>query len=71
MDLSVNLLLAYLIFGVLGMYVFRYGKQNGMLSQMLIGLGLMLYPYFVSGALLTWAIGILLLIIFYFVRGKT
>lgn len=46
-------LFALVIFGITGFAAFRYGKKNGRLSPMLLGLVLMLYPYFISQ---TWAI---------------
>lgn len=62
------LIMAYLVFGILGFYVFRHGKQNGKLSYLLLGLALMVYPYFIEGAALNWVLGSLLMIGVYIFR---
>ena len=53
-------LVADLIFGALGMAAFVYGRKQGRLKTMLISVALMAYPYFVSGTLLLYGIGVLL-----------
>lgn len=46
-----------LMFGVIGFAAFRYGKKAGQTNPMLIGVALMLYPYFVSATWLMVLIG--------------
>lgn len=50
-------LVAGLIFGSIGLWVLGHGRKNANNRNVVIGLVLMMYPYFVSGALLTWGIG--------------
>lgn len=62
LDLSFDVpsLIAGLIFGIVGLYVFRRGKRESSLRLVVIGLGLMIYPYFVEGAVMNWLVGFLL-----------
>lgn len=46
-----------LLFGVIGFSAFLYGKKNALVKPMLIGLILMVYPYFISQTWLLYAIG--------------
>ena len=57
MNFSASALISGFIFGVIGMYVFKNAKSDGNLPNLLIGLALMLYPYFIESALLLWGIG--------------
>ena len=45
-----------LLFGVIGLVALRHGKQEGNIPCVLLGLGLMIFPYFVDGW--TWILGI-------------
>ncbi len=49
-----------LVFGVIGMGVFMYGKKQARFSPLAIGVALMVYPYFVDRAWLVWTIGVAL-----------
>ena len=49
------------LFSVIGMGVFVYGKRQRLSAPLLIGMALMIYPYFVSGTLAVVGIGVLLL----------
>jgi multisubunit Na+/H+ antiporter MnhE subunit len=62
LDLSFDVpsLIAGLIFGIVGLYVFRRGKKESSLRLVMLGLALMIYPYFVEGAVLNWLAGFLL-----------
>ena len=53
-------LVSGLLFGGIGFVAFMYGKRQASLKAMLIGVLLMVYPYFVSNTLASYAIGILL-----------
>ena len=57
------------VFGAFGVYAFGRGKkrQNGML--MAIGVGLLIYPWFVPNLLLNIIIGSLLCVAFYYKRN--
>jgi hypothetical protein len=54
-------LFASLAFGVVGMGVFAYGKKAARLRAMLIGVALMVYPYFIDATWLLYTIGIALI----------
>lgn len=53
MDLSASSLLAGLFASLLGFVLFRYGRKQARAPQLVTGMALMLFPYFVGGA---WAI---------------
>jgi len=61
-------LFAGLIFGVVGIAAFTYGRKNGLWRPMGIGLGLIAFPYFVSQTWLLYAIGLVLCGALYFWR---
>jgi hypothetical protein len=56
-DLDANAILLSLVIGSVGFVSFFYGKRQGRVPQMLAGLVLMAYPYFVSNLWLMGAIG--------------
>ena len=56
MNLDGNALLASLLISSVGFVSFAYGKKQRRLPQMLVGVGLMGFPYFVSS--LPWMFGI-------------
>jgi hypothetical protein len=47
------ILFAALIFGLIGLVAFNYGRKNTLFGPMVIGLALMVFPYFVTQ---TWAV---------------
>ena len=53
-------LVSGLLFGGIGFVAFTYGKRQASFKAMLIGVLLMVYPYFVANMLAAFAIGILL-----------
>ncbi len=57
MNLDANSLLASLLVGSIGFVSFAYGKKQSRFPQMLVGVALMAFPYFVSSALLILGIG--------------
>lgn len=67
-DFSISSLFAGFLFGVIGFYLLRSAKRRGNLYWVPIGIGLMVYPYFVSSAWLNWGIGILLCGLAYLLR---
>lgn len=56
------------LFGAIGVGYFVYGKRQSMIMPLVCGIALMVYPWFVSGALLTVIVGAVLMAIPYFVR---
>jgi hypothetical protein len=67
-DFSAAKIFAYIIFGAIGFAVFVYGKKNKFLRPMIIGIALMAYPYFISGTLVIYLVGIALTAALYFWR---
>ena len=61
-------LAANLIFGAIGLIAFVYGKKQSSWVPMVIGIILMVYPYFVGGTFLLYGIGIALTACLYFFR---
>ena len=57
-----------MIFGSIGLGYFVYGKRQRSVVPLVSGLGLMVFPYFVSNTVLLVIVGLLLLVIPYFVR---
>jgi hypothetical protein len=57
-----------IIFGIVGWYAFIHGKREKSIRPMVIGIILMVYPYFVPNALLSLAIGLGLCAALYFWR---
>ena len=61
-------LIADLLFGAIGMAAFMYGKKQGRLKTTLISVAIMAYPYFVSGTVLLYGIGIVLTAALFVIR---
>ena len=66
--MNTSLLLWSLLFSSIGLGFFVYGKKQKAVVPLFCGLGLMIYPYFVSNTLLLVAIGAALSVLPYFVR---
>jgi hypothetical protein len=56
-DFSISGLFAGLIFGCIGIWMFREGKRYTDLRIVMIGIALMVYPYFTHGPLMDWGVG--------------
>ena len=59
-------LLGAILFGIVGLAAYRYGKKTSRSYPKWIGVGLMLYPYAVSQTWLLYAIGVGLCAALYF-----
>jgi hypothetical protein len=57
-----------LLFGSIGLGYFIYGKKQRAVVPLVCGLALMLFPYFVPNIMLLVGMGVLLVIIPYFLR---
>ncbi|HEU4709571.1 MAG TPA: hypothetical protein VFS17_09675 [Methylophilaceae bacterium] len=57
-----------MLFGSIGLGYFIYGKKQHVLVPMLSGLGLMVYPYFISNTLALVATGVVISTLPYFFR---
>ena len=62
------LLLWSLLFSLIGLGFFTYGKRQTAPIPLVVGLTLMIYPYFVTNLALLIAIGIALIALPYFMR---
>jgi hypothetical protein len=60
-NLDANVLLASLFIGCIGFVCFGYGKRQGRVPQMLAGVALFAYPYFVSNLWLMFGIAAIVL----------
>ncbi len=61
MDLSAETLFASLVISSVGMGLFLYGKKQLRTPQLIVGLALLAYPYFVTDAMVMCGIGAALL----------
>ncbi|MNJ98470.1 hypothetical protein D3C87_162360 [compost metagenome] len=59
-SLSVSSLIAGILFSIVGLWVFRQGRKAVNIRLTIVGLLMMIYPYFVDKPLLTWGIGCVL-----------
>lgn len=57
-----------MLFGAIGVGYFMYGKRQAMIMPLVCGIALMVYPWFVSGTLLTVLVGVVLMAVPYFLR---
>ena len=61
-------LLGGFIFGSIGFVAFMYGKRMNLWRPIFLGLGLMIYPYFVNNDLIMIAIGAIGTVGLFFLR---
>ena len=59
-------IMAWLIFGILGMWAFNHGRKEKNYKILTIGVALMLYPYFVSSTVWLYILGIGISSLLYF-----
>jgi len=64
-------LFGMLLFGIVGLAAFRYGKKMRSGIPMIIGVALMVYPYFVKPTWLLYAVGFALCAGLYWLRERT
>ena len=62
MDLSLGALAASLVVGAVGFGLFIYGKKQARLPQFIVGLVMMVYPYFVAGPVAMLSIAVALVV---------
>lgn len=65
-SIDIPTLFAAFAFGVIGMWMWKEGRRQEKDYIPWIGVGLMVYPYFLEGAKLTWSIGIALCSLAYY-----
>ena len=61
MDLDANSLLASLLVSSIGFVAFMYGKKQSRVPQMVVGVLMMAYPYFVTNVALMLGVAVVLL----------
>ena len=66
--MSTATLFAGLLFGAAGMGAFVYGKKQRQATPFLIGVALMVYPYFVEDVWLLYGIGVVLIAMLFIFR---
>jgi hypothetical protein len=67
-NLTAANLIGGLVFGSIGFVAFIYGKRMNLWKPMLLGLGLMVYPYFISDDKIMLVLGIFGSTALFFVR---
>lgn len=60
MNITLSGILSGIIFGTIGIWLFRQSKRRSNDTLKLIGVALIVYPYLVSGIWLEWGLGIAL-----------
>lgn len=66
LDINIYSILAGIIFGIIGWVVYKRGRNNTQIHLVVLGLILMIYPYFTKTAKQDWLIGIILSGIVYY-----
>jgi hypothetical protein len=66
--MNVSILIWGLIFGSIGLGFFVYGKKQKAVIPLLSGMGLMVFPYFISNLYIMILSGIILVALPYFIR---
>ena len=56
-DISISSVLSAIIFGIIGYWLYRRGKQYSRFDILAIGVALMIYPYFTRGPWGDWGVG--------------
>ena len=57
-----------MLFGVIGLSFFVYGKKQRAIVPLTSGISLMIFPYFVSNLYLLVVVGVALVVLPYFVK---
>jgi hypothetical protein len=60
--------MVYLLFGAIGFGYFIYGKRQSKVVPLICGVGLIVYPYFITNTVLLFVIGVVFLGLPYFIR---
>ncbi len=61
-------IMAWIIFGIIGTCAFNYGRKEKDYKPIIIGLALMIYPYFISNTIWLYLIGVGVMSLLYFWR---
>ena len=63
MDLSAGTLIASLFVSSIGFALFLYGKKQVRFPQLMVGIAMMTYPYFIAGPILMLGVGVGLIVL--------
>lgn len=63
MDFDVGNIILSIIFGTFGLIYFRYGRRLSKVSWMVVGVILMVYPYFVSSRIWMTVLGVVFMLV--------
>ena len=69
MDLNASNIIASVIFGSIGLAAFIYGKKQMNFKALVIGIILMVYPYFVANTIAVYSIGAVLTLALFVLPG--
>jgi hypothetical protein len=69
-SLTVSKIASGILFGVIGLWMFKRGKSNSDLRIIAIGIALMFYPYLTNGPVLDWGVGIALCGLAYYLWNR-
>lgn len=69
-DFSANVIIASVIFGLIGMVIFKAARKENNAELYFISIGLMVYPYFVTNDILVWVVGVGLVVAAFAVMAK-
>ncbi len=65
---STSVLLWGMVFGSIGLGFFIYGKKQKVIVPLMVGIALMIFPYFIADITLLVVVGAILTVLPYFVR---
>jgi hypothetical protein len=65
MNLSSANIIASVLFGSIGFAAFIYGKKQSNFKALVLGMILMVYPYFVPNPIALYAIGVVLTVLLF------
>jgi len=57
MSFEPAVIFAGFVFGTLGVYLIKEGKRLSSVGKILVGVTLIVYPYFIESAVISWMVG--------------
>ncbi len=63
LNFNFSALIAGLIFSTIGIFIYKSGRKNAHIPDVIIGITLIIYTYFLDNDYLIWGIGVLLIFI--------
>lgn len=69
-NFSMSTIIVSFVFGVIGFYVFIYGKKTANYKLIFTAIAMMIYPMFTSGWLMDWAVGLGLCGLAYYLKNN-